>query len=130
MEQKDPIPEDIKRFIIRSIESIPHLEAVLLLHYDPKIEWDAKMMSQRLYISEKRSMDVLNDLCAAGFAAISEVNHSYSYHPISRELSDLIARLVDIYSKNLIEVTNLIHFKTNKQAQQFGDAFKWQNEKE
>ncbi|MCR4338001.1 MAG: hypothetical protein NUV91_09385 [Candidatus Omnitrophica bacterium] len=130
MKIREPIPEDIKRFILRSIDSVPHLEAILLLRYDPKIEWDGTTMAQRLYISEKKATELLTDLCAAGFASKEKDGFMYFYNPISSELKELINRLAEIYTKNLIEVTNLIHSKTNKQAQTFGDAFKWQKEKD
>lgn len=120
------IPSEIKSFILTSIASVPHLEALLLLRRDPLIEWDAKMMAQRLYVSEKEAEDTLVDLSTAGFAAIKRNCISrYFYKPITPELKELLDRLVDIYSKNLIEVTHLIHAKVNKQARKFGDAFKW-----
>ena len=131
MENNELIPEDIQRFILRSIESVPHLEAILLLRGNPSTEWDAKMMAQRLYISEARAGELLSDLCSSGFAKVQKVTETlYHYSPITPELGEVVNRLSDIYSENLIEVTNLIHSKTGKQAQKFGDAFKWQKEKD
>ncbi len=129
-----PIPAEIKRFILTSIDSVPHLEALLLLRNEPKVEWDAKMMSQRLYVNEKKAADLLNDLCAGGFASSQQEEPPetkfYSFHPASLGLNALIDQLADIYTKNIVEVTKLIHSKLDKQAQQWGDAFKWQKEKE
>lgn len=131
MDHKGPIPEDIQRFILRNIDSVPHLEALLLLRYDPKAEWDAKMMAQSLYIGEAKAAEVLADLCASGIAVVQNVAKAvYSYKPTSTELKLTLDRLAEVYAKNLIEVTNLIHSKTGKKAQEFGDAFRWQNEKE
>lgn len=125
------IPPDIRRFILTSIDSVPHLEALLILRYDPKVEWDAKGMSQRLYISEKRTVELLENLLAAGFVAVKRGDVSvYYYSPVSEELRGMMTRLADIYAKQLVEVTNLIHSNISKQAQQFGDAFKWQKEKD
>jgi hypothetical protein len=123
------LSEHIQRFILTSIDSIPHLEAILLLRYNQTKVWDAKMIAETLYIQEKKACEVLKDLNASKFIVKSDVN-SYYYQPISEELKNNIDQLADIYSKNLIEVTNLIHSKTSKQAQQFGDAFKWLNEKD
>jgi hypothetical protein len=127
----EQIPENIKRFILRSIDSVSYLEAMLLLRYDPKKEWDARTMAQGLFISEKRADELLGNLCAAGIAAVHEGSERlYRYNPISPELRDMINQLSRIYSSNLIEVTNLIHSKTGRQAQEFGDAFKWSDPKE
>lgn len=127
----ETIPEDIQRFILRSIDSIPHLEAILLLRFDPAKEWDAKMVSQNLYISEKKASQVLKDLCNSGFIALKEGSKLlYFYHPISKELKQTLDKLTEIYTTHLIEVTNLIHSNSTRQAQTFGDAFKWNKEEE
>jgi hypothetical protein len=126
-----PIPEHIQRFILSSIDSVAYLEAVLLLRYDPHRGWDPQSMAQGLYVSEKKAEELLTNLCSAGFAVLKEGSDClYFYSPVSAELKETINQLNEIYSKNLIEVTNLIHSKTGRQAQQFGDAFKWQDEKD
>lgn len=127
MTSEDSIPSDIRRFILTSIDSVPHLEAVLLLRANPTTDWDAKAMAQRLFINEKRAAEVLAGLKANGFADVKkEPVLLYYYSPATIGLQEMMDRLAQTYSTHLIEVTNLIHSKINKQAQQFGDAFKWQ----
>ncbi|MDE2223043.1 MAG: hypothetical protein KGK03_08240 [Candidatus Omnitrophica bacterium] len=117
------ISESIRRFILTSIESVPHLEAILLMHQKPQKGWDAKTIAQSLFINEKNAEKVLTDLCASKI--IDQQGTSYVYAPSITGLKEKIDALADVYSKNLIEVTNLIHSKTDKQAQQFGEGFKW-----
>jgi hypothetical protein len=123
------INEHVRRFILTSIDSVPHLEAILLLRYDQEVDLDVKTMAQKLYISTKRSQEILDDLCASNFVKRNTPS-TYCFEPESLELRNTIDELADIYAKHLIEVTTLIHSKTDKQAQQFGDAFKWQTDKE
>ena len=131
MEQANLIPDNIKRFILRSIDSVPHLEAILLLHREPETEWDAKMIAQALFIHEKKAAEILNDLYNSGFTVNKYKDiPTYYYQPNSQELEEIIVQLEGIYKHNLIKVTNLIHSKINKQAQIFGDSFKWQNGKD
>ena len=131
MDGKEQIPAEIKRFILTSIDSVPHLEAALLLRYEPTLEWDAKMMAQRLYISEKKAAEVLADLNAKGLVTIQQDSPPlYRYDPTSLDLEEKMGQLSKIYAKHLIEVTNLIHSKTDKQAQQLGDAFLWKRERD
>jgi hypothetical protein len=40
----------------------------------------------------------------------------------------MVTRLADVYAKNLTEVTNIIHSKTDRRAQQFADAFRWRRD--
>lgn len=122
----DPIPAEIRRFILTSIASVPHLEALRLLRADPRKDWDAAMMAHTLYLSDKMAAAVLADLATAGFvAAHDQTPPWYRYQPSTPDLKDKIDYLVQVYAQHLVEVTNLIHSKTSKQAQQFGDAFKW-----
>ena len=122
------ITEEIKRFVLTSIDSVPHLEAILLMRQHQEKEWNSKTLAQTLFISEKKTEGILNDLRSGNI--ISAHDNLFSYRPHSSELKERIDQLADTYAKNLIEVTNLIHSKTNKQAQQFGDAFRWQNERD
>lgn len=122
---RDAIPDDIRRFILTSITSVPYLEALLLLRAAPDQDWDGKKVAQRLYMPEKAASALLADLQAAEMVIVSEPQTpAYRYGPASEELRQMIDRLADTYSQQLVAVTNLIHSKTSKMAQQFADAFK------
>ena len=126
---REPIPEDIRRFILTSIPSVPYLEAMLLLRNEPAQSWDSKKVAQRLYISEKAAGELLSDLHTAGVVVVTAHKAPfYRYHPSSDELQQMINQLAEAYAKNLVEVTNLIHSKTGKKAQHFADAFKWRQD--
>lgn len=131
MSVSEPVPADLQRFILRSIDSVPHLEALLLLRRNVNAAWDAQMMAQRLYIPERRAAELLEDLTQSGFvAAIGQGGPpAYRYQPSTHELGGLMDRLASAYASSLIEVTRLIHSKTSRQAQSLGDAFKWPREK-
>ena len=125
----EPIPEDVRRFILTSISSVPYLEALLLLRNAPNQAWESMTVAQRLYISEKAAIELLVELSAAGFIMVKESESAlYRYHPRSEELRQMIDRLAETYAKSLVEVTNIIHSKTGKRAQQFADAFKWRKD--
>lgn len=119
------VPEDIRRFILTSILSVPHLEALLLLRSEPRESWDSARTAQRLYVSDKTAGELLAELYAAGFLVVSgQDNSRYRYQPSSDELGQMVDRVASAYAKNIIGITNLIHSKTGKKAQQFADAFK------
>ncbi len=84
-------------------------------------------IAERLFISEKRAGEVLADLCRAGFACKQD-DGAYRYQPVSPEARQIIDELDQIYPRRLVEITQLIHAKIDKQAQTFGDAFKWRKE--
>jgi Mn-dependent DtxR family transcriptional regulator len=124
----DEIPEDLRRFILTSIPSVPYLEALLLLRGQPREWWDSKRVAQRLHVSEKVSRAILEEQGAVGIAAVDPSGPLYRYQPGSEELRSMIDRLAKFYASHLVEVTNLIHSETSKMAQHFADAFKWWKE--
>jgi hypothetical protein len=121
------IPEDLRRFILTSVPSVPFLEALLLLRADPAQAWHAETLARRLYISERVAEALLDDLCKAGIAACPGAG-GYRYHPAAETLRDRIDELAELYAKHLVDVTNLIHSSLDRKAQQFADAFKWRKD--
>lgn len=124
-----PIPDDVRRFVLLGVPSVPYLEAMLLLRNTMTHVWTARQIAERLYMSEKAAAELLVQLRHAGVAAeIAQDPARYCYEPNSEELSAMIDRLADTYARNLIGITHLIHSKTSKKAHQFADAFKWRKE--
>jgi hypothetical protein len=125
---REDIPDDVKRFILVSVHSVPYLEAMLLLRGKGEHAWDSRQVARRLYMSEKAAGNLLLALHAAEVLVTGEQPSSYRYQPVSDELRQMIDRLADAYSNNLVAVTNLIHSKLDKKAQYFADAFKWRKD--
>ena len=124
--EKVPFPEELRRFVLTSIPSVPFLEALLLLRADPAQQWRADALAQRLYVRERTAQGLLDDLCRAGMIAPCEGadEHCYQYRPASTILGERIDALADLYARHLVEVTLLIHSSLDRKAQQFADAFK------
>lgn len=125
------IPDSVKRFILLHIRSVPYLEAMLLLRDHASQAWDYRQVSQRLYLSDNNAKSLLAELEADGVLRADDSKPAhYHYDPKTPLLREEIDRLATIYAKNLVEVSNLIHAKTNKKAQQFADAFIWRKDKQ
>jgi DNA-binding IscR family transcriptional regulator len=122
---EDLIPEDVRQFILKSIDSIAQLEALLLLYRSPEEEWSISAVAQRLYIPEQEASPLLARLQAEGLI-VARAGESllFQYQPDSIELAELVKRVAEIYSKHLVPVTNLIHSKPRTRIQEFADAFK------
>ena len=123
---KVPFPEDLRRFVLTSIPSVPFLEALLILRASPAQQWQADTLAQRLYVRERTAQALLEDLCRSGMAApcAPPQVQCYEYHPASAQLRERIDALADLYARHLVEVTHLIHSSLDRKAQQFADAFK------
>jgi hypothetical protein len=121
------ISDEVRRFVLTSIPSVPYLEALLLMRSDPAADWDAVALARRLYLGEKAAAALLADLHAAGMLECKD-GASFRYAPASPQLRHMIDALAVTYATHLVEVTHLIHSKTGKKAQQFADAFKWRKD--
>jgi len=124
------LSNELRRFI-HSIASIPHLEAMLLLHQSPQQEWNEDTLAQRLYLNQEQTLGMLEDLCASGICApVHNKNGQFVYAPVNAELDELITQLSILYANNLIEVTNMIHSRAaGRMLHLFADAFKFNKDK-
>ena len=119
------IPDDIGRFILTSIPSVPYLEALLLLRRESTVAWTSSELAARLYLPEAQTIELLQNLEAAGIAArrgsASAVSHQYQPSP---ELAQMLDRVAQCYATSLRLVTDLIHSRVDRRAYQFADAFR------
>jgi len=125
------LTNELRRFI-HSIASIPHLEAMLLMHQYPDKSWDSDAIARRLYLNQQRALQMLEDLHKSGICAPDpEKNGNFIYAPVINELNELIDQLAIFYASNLIEVTNMIHSRaqSDRLVHLFADAFKFNKEK-
>lgn len=126
------LPDDVRRFLLATVSSIPYLEALLLLRSQPETRWAARQVAQRLYVSEKRAQELLAELEAAGVVESSlQDEPQFYYQPASEELRRMLDNLAEVYAHHLVEVTHLIHSKGDKReqrAQKFADAFRWRKD--
>lgn len=119
------IPDEVRRFILTSVPSVPYLEAMLLLKGEPGVPWDAAALARRLYLQPGRAADLLQQLADATFVAARP--DGWHWQP-SPDAAERIDQLAHVYSENLLGVTELIHSRDDRRAQQFADAFRLRRE--
>jgi DNA-binding IclR family transcriptional regulator len=117
-------PDDLRRFILTSIPSVPYLEAVLLLRGEPDASWTAQSLAKRLYLPKRDVAELLKALVAAGVASNEPSTDVYTYAPEPAQAA-MLDGLAQLYAVNLRGVTELIHSRVGRHAYQFADAFRW-----
>jgi hypothetical protein len=119
------IPDDVRRFVVSSIPSIPFLEAALLIRQWPARTWDEAHLGAALYVSARRGAELLEELRVAGIVTLEPGSSGgYRYGPRNEALTGAIAALAEVYPRCLIEITHLVHANSQSSAQRFADAFK------
>lgn len=122
------IPPDLRRFILTSIASVPHIEALMLLRTHSPEKWSAADLARRLYVRPDDAAAVMSDLCKSGLLHCDVAATAYSYQPGTGAQAELIDRLAALYASQLVDVTMLIHSKLDRKAQQFADAFNFRKD--
>ncbi|MGZ3183102.1 MAG: helix-turn-helix domain-containing protein [Telluria sp.] len=114
------IPDDTRRFILTSIASVPHAEALLLLRAAPRA-WLVADVAARLYVSAPNAGRLLADLARSGL--LVQEAEAFRYAPGNPALADTVDTFAQLYATQLVAVTNLIHSHTERQAHSFAEAF-------
>jgi len=115
------LSEEVRRFLLGAIPSVPHLEALLLLHADPGRAWDAAGIAGRLYLDAGRAGQLLADLADAGLACANA--DTFRFAPADASLAEVVDAVARTYGRHLVEVAELIHTARDRKAQRFADAF-------
>ena len=101
------LPEDVREFLLRYIDSVGHLEALLLLWRTREKRWNAPAIAQQLYIREVVAADILGRLCSLKVIALADGDYWFSAEDTS--LCADVERVAETYSQRLVAVTRLIH---------------------
>jgi DNA-binding IclR family transcriptional regulator len=120
------IPEPVRRFIVEAVDSVPELEALLLLRAHADRTWSVEDAGARLYVSPTMASHLLNALAARGL--LERDGERYRYGPARPELDHVVGDLAATYATKLIAVTRLIHAKPAASVRQFADAFRLRKE--
>lgn len=117
----DLLPDDIARFIAEHIDSVPHLETLLLLWETAPQVWTAEELARRLYVPTGAVALVLDDLVAKRWISQRDTRHVFD--PATPDLA-LIERLARSYRGNLLSVARAIHAKPTSALMDFARAFR------
>ncbi len=120
---KTNIPPDVRRFVLTSIPSVPHIEALILMHSSAPQRWSAAELAKRLYVPLGIAHAVLDELHRSGILQSDTDGASYFFDHLANSLGQVIDNLTELYRTHLVEITLLIHSRLDRKAQQFADAF-------
>jgi len=119
------LPEELRRFILTSVPSVPFVEAMLLFRGAGRKPLTTGEIARRLYIGDAGAAEVIAQLQSSGIVQPAEVPATgHRYAPATPELTALLDTLAAFYATHLVQVTDMIHSTTARKATQFADAFR------
>ena len=121
-----PFSDAVRRFVLTSIPSVPHIETLLLLWRDSDREWTTEEIARRLFVPPERAQSVIDDLCQADLLDCAAAPRRYRCRREPPSLVSLLSELDAAYTRHLREVTALIHSNVERKAERFAQAFTWE----
>jgi len=121
---EQPLPEKVQDLILRHIDTVAQLEALLFLRERPTERWDAPSVAKRLYAPAAETAMALAALSNDGF--LIREGELYGYSPASDYHAE-VELLAKAYTRQLVPITNLIHSKP-RNIKAFSDAFKFRKD--
>jgi predicted transcriptional regulator len=123
--------EEVFRFILQHMETVPHLEALLLLWRNRPQGFTESELSAQLFVDRGAVRGILDDLQRRELiAAAAESASEYRYHMRSAYTDALMQALSDMYRRELISISKLIHSKAPSAAHDFARAFKFTRDRQ
>ena len=119
------ISQDVRTLIIERIDSVVHLELLLLLHANAGRAWTAADVAQELRIDASWAAGQLGELAARGLLApAADQPGAFRYAPGSPELDAAVTQLAKDYTERRVTVITLIFSKPVDKLRSFADAFR------
>jgi predicted ArsR family transcriptional regulator len=115
----------VDRFIIEQIDSVPHLEALLLLFNNQPKTWSADEMGGALYLRNDAASKILEGLVQRGLIAVDSKRPDVFFYNADSEYQNRLIEAVDaVYRKEVFRISSLIHSKGSAGVRDFARAFR------
>ncbi len=124
---EDSLREEVDRFIIDEIDTVPHLEALLLLWNSRPREWSLEDMAKALYTSPEAARTILSDLERRQFVMLND-KERFLYRLSERD--GLIDGVDRIYRREVVRISNMIHAKPSASLREFARAFRLKRDRD
>jgi len=122
------IPADILAFLAHRIDSVPQLEALLMMCERADSAWTVDDVAARTYTNAVTARSVLEALQRRGLVAADEPGLRFRFAPHDNADVALVARVAGFYRANLVIVATLIHEKAPASVQEFARAFEFKKD--
>lgn len=124
-----PDRQQVDRFIVDEIDSVPQMEGLLLFWKNRPQVWSCESLAKALYVSPDVSRDILARLAQRRLIVEVEGNRGeFALNADSEEKEHLLSSLDAIYRRELVRISNMIHTKASRGVRDFADAFRLKKE--
>ena len=121
---------DVDQFLQNHIDTVPHLEAFLLLWNTHPRDWSVQDIAEGLFVTPESAKTILEDLTRQGLIVLIPGVPEVFRYKMEPGRDELVA-LVDVtYRRELIRISTLIHSKPSAAVREFAKAFRLTKDRE
>jgi hypothetical protein len=118
-------------FIHENLDSVPHLEALVLMWNSRPVGWTAEELASRLYVPAEQVAGILRDLVRLQIIQEQPSTPSrFSYFPRSEEQNEMMHLVDQAYRRDLVRISTMLHSKASSPVREFARAFRFRKERE
>lgn len=130
MSSREQTEARVNQFIFDEIDTVPHLEALLLIWNSRPQPWTVENLASRLYVSQETVVRLLNDLMNRNLISkMTAQPEGYRYQS-SLEQDELLADVDAVYRREVVRISTMIHAKPSASVREFARAFRLKKERE
>jgi hypothetical protein len=122
------VPEDIsdvvRRFIDRNIDTVPHLEALVLMWEGSNRAWTLDELARRLYVDVNSVGAILASLVDRGLLSVdAQEPPCFQYEPNWENSALIMNEVAATYRRRVVDVATYIHSRGSHSVREFARAF-------
>ena len=118
------IPNNVLQFIAEKIDTVPQLEALLLLWESQGRSWSEDEVAARIYVQREAASSILQALQRRDLVAVEGAQPAqYRYCGDWDRSGDLMSQVATAYRRHLIPVATFIHTRASSSVREFARAF-------
>jgi hypothetical protein len=119
----------VDAFLLEHIDTVPHLEALLLMWNSRPTVWLVDQMAKALFLTIERTKEILDSLARRRLIVFDSGAQDYHYQP-DPNLDILLFAVDAAYRSELIRISRLVHSKPPVSVREFAKAFRFKKERE
>ena len=115
------IPDNVLQFIAERIDSVPQLEALLLLWENAQRSWTEDELAARIYVSRAAAAQILQSLQRQNL--VTSESARYQYNPQWDPTGQVMPEVAAAYRRHLVQLATFIHSRASTAVREFARAF-------
>jgi len=123
------IPAAVLQFISQRIDTVPELEALLIMSTEDRRAWTVDDIASRTYVTTASADAVLQSLQRRRLISADEQGNQFYFSPASDEERQIVLQTAIAYRAHLIPIATFIHKKAAPPVQEFARAFNLKKDK-